>query len=150
MANLPDSGKVQDIIEEYQLAKNSIIEVQSHQKKIIDEMGNTFKNPQFQFDPFLDLIKETMLLKVNGNHEFDYKPEHLSYTLYGSHDLWYLLLRLNGCMSRNDFIGPIFNVIKMENINDVLNILRSSQRTVEKSSIYEYKDLTIRPIKTTR
>jgi hypothetical protein len=146
MASLQDTGTTQDILEEYTNNKDSTIEIMNHQKKIIDEYGRQFSNPRFEFDDMFSLIKESMIETINGGNEFISRPEQLSFALYNTHDLWYLLLRLNNCLSRKDFKGPLFKVIKNSSIPDLLVILKNSQLKVKSSTPTIYKDLTIRKI----
>lgn len=73
-----------------------------------------------------DLYEGYKLLSLNTKEFGMYKfnPKKLCYDLYGTTELWFLLLRLNEMHSVTEFnINPVkvFSITVLDKINDVLN-----------------------------
>jgi hypothetical protein len=109
--------------------------------------GYLMADPEWELERYMPLISELSELYEFG-HSYDYMPENLSYKLYGSYDLWGLLMKLNGITTRSEFIGPTFTVVRPESVGMLIMILMRARRTAlaQSKKKIQYGDLTIRPI----
>jgi len=90
-----------------------------------------FENNLLMGLDYLDKYKNTifqMVTKVRIGNEYFMRPEYVSYSLYGTTDLWYLLLWLNDMKNPNEFIKNEIYVVaanKMSELQKVLDRARS-------------------------
>jgi hypothetical protein len=64
-------------------------------------------------------------IKIEFPEKYWYKPELISYELYGTVDLWYLILWFNDYPSAADMYGDtirVFNPSKIPVINNIINV----------------------------
>ena len=80
------------------------------------------------FDSYIDFIKDKCVkikLTQDEQYTYRYKPKKLSLVLYGTEELWFLLLRLNNIGSEIDFKPKKIYVLdpsKLEILNKILII----------------------------
>ena len=101
------------------------------------------------FDIYIPLIREVWSeVYTAPDARYDYWPERLSYDLYRTEDLWYVLMRLSSTLTRSDFTGPVFTVVSEEHTGKLLQVCRRVQRERMDPSrdIATYTDRTLRPI----
>lgn len=78
------------------------------------------------FDKYIDFIKEKSVKVVLTSDEltkYKYKPKLLSYDLYGTEELWFLILRLNNICHEMDFTKKIIYLLLPNNIKVLNKIL---------------------------
>ena len=69
------------------------------------------------------------IYKINKDHF--YRPEYVSYELYNTTDLWYLLLFVNDMASPMDFTKEVINIFDMEMIEVLNNLLREENKLLD-------------------
>ena len=107
-------------------------------------------DPESELEPFMPLIREQMSDVIAVGTDYDYNPEKLSFALYGTHDLGYLLMRLNGSMSRAEFRGPSIRIVKVESASQLIKAheVARARANVRRATPDQYADLTIRQVRT--
>ena len=79
-----------------------------------------------------------------------YKPEYLSERLYGTTDLWWLLLFLNKCKSHKEFNRSTVTVLNPEFVDEMMSFINNISETIAKNrenvKTIEDNDLTIKSV----
>lgn len=145
MLNSYDSADV-DLVKEVENAQENPLEVGNITRYFT--MGDSIiSDPEWTIEPFIGLIMQYVTTGDFGT-TFDYLPDNFSYKLYGTHDLWPLMLRINQCMTRSDFVGPTFKYIRADAIGEVIEIIRVGNSRAESGTMPEFKDRTIKMVYT--
>lgn len=91
---------------------------------IISKIGDNKLILETFYDRYIDFIKNyatKVLLTEEEMQRYRYKPKKLSYDLYKTEELWFLLLKLNNMSSEIDFINKKrIYILEPSNI-DILN-----------------------------
>ena len=75
---------------------------------------------------------------------FEHRPEHLSHRLYRTVDLWWVLLKMNNCLSHSDFQGNNVWIYDPSRLDDLVDLaVKTPTGQVEVGS---YEDLTLHPL----
>lgn len=80
-------------------------------------LNDTMSAYRYFLDPYLiefELHDEELQL-------YQFKPKSLSYKLYGTTELWALLLMINNCVSKIDFNEKKIKVLDPKNIKSFIN-----------------------------
>lgn len=80
-------------------------------------LNDTMSAYRYFLDPYLiefELHDEELQL-------YQFKPKSLSYKLYGTTELWALLLMVNNCISKIDFNKKKIKVLDPKNIKSFIN-----------------------------
>ena len=80
-------------------------------------LNDTMSAYRYFLDPYLiefELHDEELQL-------YQFKPKSLSYKLYGTTELWALLLMINNCISKIDFNKKKIKVLDPKNIKSFIN-----------------------------
>ncbi len=80
-------------------------------------LNDTMSAYRYFLDPYLiefELHDEELQL-------YQFKPKSLSYKLYGTTELWALLLMINNCVSKIDFNKKKIKVLDPKNIKSFIN-----------------------------
>ena len=145
MLNAYNSTKP-DLRAEIAAARKNPLEVGNlHTRFRLASSGVEMADPEPAYQPLVEYLELDVEARDLGT-EYDYAPDLLSFTLYGTHDLWPLLLQLNRAPSRADFRGPVFRVLKAGAVGRILDVVKTSKRRVERSGVPEVGDLTLRPV----
>lgn len=82
------------------------------------------------------IMKNTMTLELSNSEymKYRYQPKLFCYDIYGTTELWFLLLRINNFTSISEFnskkikvfSGSIFNVLNEILVNENTNILENN------------------------
>lgn len=95
---------------------------------VLDNVSNwyLFENEVAMGMPFLQkyknsIINLTMPLRINKNYYR--KPEMVSFLLYGTTDLWYLLLFINKMTNVDEFTQDVIRVLDPSKISDYQSIV---------------------------
>lgn len=99
---------------------------------------------RFDFQKFVnmtedvyDILESYFALKVKALPEYgrttiqgeESRPDLLSYRLYGTVSLWYILLLYNGCISMDDFTeGMPIKYPRLEDVEELYFTLNALQR----------------------
>ena len=74
------------------------------------------------------LVKWEVLLK------YSYNPGLLAYDIYGSSELEFVILKLNGIIDPKDFDFPTIKLIEVDTMSEVLsNIYNAEYKYIEKN-----------------
>jgi len=138
-----------DLVDDARNASKSPIETSRFCVPCYEVGDELIVDPETTVELVLPLIEETMVEQIKVGDRWDCLPDNLSYALYGAHDLWPLLLRLNGATNRADFKGPVFRIVSPSLVGPLLEALRLC-RSVQVNRLREtpavYGDLTLRRI----
>ena len=136
-----------DLREEIEAAKTNPLEPSKQHRHFISK-GIKMSDPEWDAAPLAPLL-QTMLAERDFGSAYDYLPDKLSYDLYGTHELWQVLLRVNSAMGRHDFVGPRFKFIKESAVPTLLDILRFGATRAERENLNGIElteDLTVRTV----
>lgn len=90
------------------------------------------------FDKYIDFIKAACV-RVNLTSEeqvkYRYQPKQLSYDLYQTEELWFLLLRLNNLGSEIDFKPKKIWVLSPENLDLLNQILIINEEKIQSNHV---------------
>ena len=100
-----------------------VININSEYTALISEPDSIIKD-------LLEVFDDYILTKVLPIDEY-YKPEQTSKRLYDSHDLWYILLLLNDCMSVKDFNMNTYKYIDPDQIGQISKFLNFNVNTTK-------------------
>lgn len=84
-------------------------------------------------DDYIDeIMKETVKLELTKSElmKYKYKPWLLSYHIYGTSDLDFIILRLNNMITPRDFTKQILTVLKPDGIELINNIYNSEKKYI--------------------
>ena len=94
---------------------NNLIAASKKNKLTLDNFSNYYilENQIKLGFPLLkkyDNILKSSLSTITIEKDLYYRPEYVSYKLYGTTDLWYLIMYLNNVYKVEDFVGPTIQV----------------------------------------
>lgn len=135
------SGHYNDLVSSVQSAQqnrmtlDNISTIYNFENKIVFPMSFLRK-----YENILKSLSQSIILE----RRFWYKPEYLSYSLYGTTDLWYLILFLNEMKDPMEFCTPSINVPAENYIIEIIQKFKSIERDVNASHekpIFLYRQL---------
>lgn len=141
-----DSAKYVNIDESIAHAKTNKLVVSNASFKMIMD-GVKVQQPETIFVDFMELLKENTI-EVELPNSYQYRPEDLSKLVYGTNDLWYIIMYLNECTTFRDFTGSkvkILNPARISLINDVIET-RFKKLTDNHNNPPVIDDLTIHDV----
>ena len=94
---------------------NGMVAAAKTNKLTLDKFSNYYQLEEsvilgFPMLKKYDNILRSSLIDLELPKERYYRPEYLSYDLYGTTDLWYLLMYLNNFYRVEDFVGPAIKI----------------------------------------
>lgn len=100
---------------------------------LIDDEGKLYESIGLEhLDKFYNLLSNN-IKEINFEHIFKYKPEYVSYKLYGTASYDYLVLHANKLTSKKEFINKSFINGKIKYYTrSVLDEIISELRTFKK------------------
>lgn len=135
-----------DLREGIKHAKTNPIEIGNQSAEFVSPDGFVMADPEFALQPFEGFL-EASVTEGNFGTMYDHLPDAMSLALYGTHDLWYLLMRLNGAASRGDFRGPTLRFYRPEAAAGVLlDALKQVRRRIASAPSQRAGDLALRPV----
>jgi hypothetical protein len=140
-----------DLPGEVAAALLSPVEIAQFFSNVVEPGGLTIPSPTWWLEDLMPLIETEWTTVVNYGSTYDYKPDSLSKFLYGTHDLWPLLLTLNNAETRADFVGPTFTVVRTTALFNLVAAMQLAQQRAAAAFggvAPNYGDLTIRQIPT--
>jgi hypothetical protein len=103
-------------------------------------------SPNSVIEDYMGYIMEN-LIDIALPDELQFRPESLSESLYGTPDLWYLLMLINGKSSVTDFYGPSVKALSpTSSIIELISAARMKGLNAQRANPYVVQDLTIREI----
>lgn len=79
---------------------------------------------------YLDILKgkcKTVVLSDNEFYKFKYKPKQLAYRLYGSSELYFILMAVNGICDIKDFNKKKIKALTPIDLNNLLKSIYSAE-----------------------
>ena len=110
--------------------------------------GVTMADPEWDLAPLAPLL-ETMTEEIDFGDKYDFQPDKLSFDIYGTHELWVVLLRINGAAGRHEFRGPKLKIIRPTWIGQLVDMLRFGVKRAEREDINGVEvigNLTVRTV----
>lgn len=136
-----------DLLDEIAKAKGSIVNIgELHQLYTLS--GMSMADPEWTLQPLLPLL-ESYTETGDFGDTYNYLPDIMSKRLYGTHELWPILMHLNGVGNRAEFVGPKIKYLRPTAGTVILNMLKFGRDRMEKINargVPEIKDLTIRRV----
>ena len=108
------------------------------------DSGVTMDNPFLVFQRFHNII-ENHLMKITVEEKYFYRPELLAKNVYGSSDLWWLVLISSGIIKHQNFNRKRIKIFNPADLA-ILDAIRESTID-EQTKTIEIKDLTIYPVR---
>ena len=118
---------------------NNLIAASKKNKLTLDNFSNYYilENQIKLGFPLLkkyDNILKSSLSTITIEKDLYYRPEYVSYKLYGTTDLWYLIMYLNNVYKVEDFVGPTIQVPAYDPLtvlNKIINDEADNKHTVD-------------------
>ncbi len=105
-------------------------------------LSKVSSNVVFAFSNVMDKYKsviEPQLVKIKLNDDeykkYKYNPHRLSLDLYGTTELWFMLLKFNKIMTSADFTLYEFYILHPENLETINRILIKESEFIEANRI---------------
>jgi hypothetical protein len=141
-----DSSNFADIQESIENSKENRITL-SNISKTINFKGRIVINDNHILKDYEDFIMNN-LVDYNIDEKSRYKPEYVSKEVYGTTDLWYLILWVNRMVSASEFIKTnikIFDPLQTKALNKIIE--RHSEEILEsKDNPILVEDLTVKKV----
>ena len=135
-----------DLLDGIKHAKTNPIEIANQSFTFVDSNGFAMTDPEFALQPFEGSL-EASIAESNFGTVYDHLPDAMSFALYGTHDLWYLLMRLNGASVRGEFRGPVLRFYQPSIASGILlNAMKQVRRRIATVTPIQTQDLTLRPV----
>jgi hypothetical protein len=136
-----------DIVDEIEASADNQLVI-SRQYKHYSINGVQFADPQWDLEPLQDLLV-TMSKTSDFGTKYDYMPDKMSFDIYGTHELWPILLKLNNATDRSKFVGPKLVYIGTEYATQLVEMLKFGLKRAEAADairIPVISDLTIKEV----
>lgn len=142
-----DSGAIVDLDKSLVSAAINPI-VMSNLSLWLTTSGVILQDPRSILDRYFDAFTE-VTYKFDVDEQLYYKPETVAQSVYGTTDLWYVILRLNGMRSHMDFTRKQIKLTDPAIVNRVLGEIVKAYTVILADSHKapkEIEDLTIHKI----
>ena len=139
-----------DLVDEVAAAKTNPMEP-GRQYRTFVLGGVEMKDPEWEMGPLAPLL-ETMTDVMDFGTTYDYMPDKLSFELYGTHELWLVLLYINGAKHRGEFVGPALKYIRPAFSADLLQLIRfgvTQAAVADAAGVQVVDALTVRTVYST-
>lgn len=137
-----------DLVEEIdKAATNPTVIARQYRHFVQDGSDLAISDPEWDLAPLAPLLEE-MTDEADFGTDFDYMPDKMSKELYGTHELWPVLLRINKAMTRSQFRGPRLKFIRADMSNKLLSMLRFGYTRAEAAdkAMPVVGDLTVKKV----
>ena len=137
-----------DILEEIEKAsENPTVVSRQFSHFVQAETGLTMVDPEWCLAPLAPFLDEMSFTGDFGT-TYDHLPDKMSFEIYGTHELWPLLLKMNGATGRHNFRGPKLRYVRSEYAPRLLEMLRFGLARAERidASKPVVGDLTVREV----
>ena len=110
--------------------------------------GVEMADPEWDMSPLAPLL-DTMIEEMDFGDTYDYQPDKLSFDVYGTHELWIVLLRINGAVGRHEFRGPKLKIVKPSWASQLVDMIRFGVKRAERedsNGVEAIGNLTVRTV----
>lgn len=136
-----------DLVDEIASAKTNPLEP-GRQYATFVASGVEMSDPMWEMAPLAPLL-DTMTDQADFGEQYDYLPDKMSKELYGTHELWLILMYINGAKNRGEFRGPTLKFIRGGQTNQLLQMIRfgvTNAAVADAGGIEVVEDLTVRTV----
>jgi hypothetical protein len=136
-----------DLVDEVALAAKNPLEIGRQYKQLVVG-ATTITDPQWEMSG-IDSLLDTMVSTDDFGTQYDFLPDKMSSELYDTHELWAILMRINGARTRADFRGPKLKYVTSGYTGQLLAMLAMGQKraaAADKKGIPTLEDLTVRKV----
>ena len=131
-SKVEETYTVEDFIE---LGK-SIDDIQYSKFAILSKAANNVENPIlyaehnviYDYEEEFKLLSQTIEMTDSEYHKYRFKPKLLAYDLYGSTELFFTILYINGMYNIKDFDRKTIKLISKKNMVDLLEAIYNAER----------------------
>ena len=125
-----DSPDVASTIDDFIAAGSGTPTITWHNFAILQAENTTDNKVQFQFEidnlindylDILDQLSTKVTMSVQEQHKYFYNPELLAFDLYGSTELDFIILKMNGIIDPKDFDMPTIKLLPKSVLIDVFS-----------------------------
>jgi len=142
-----DTAAALSLEAEIALGKQNPFELRNLQFAVRMVDGRVISEPTSVLQPYMEYIRTTLSTTMDVGAAYDQKPEHLSKRLYDTHDLWHLLMDLNGAPERRFFLGPKFLVLNPAQGTQFKRLVQVARAKISKTAApVQTGDLTVREV----
>jgi hypothetical protein len=135
-----------DLVDSQVHAASNPLEISHQCARFLDPAGVEMFDPEMAVAPF-DGALEVQIDEADFGTKYDCLPEALCFDLYGTHDLWYMLMRINGATTRSEFVGPRLKFYRaVSSSGTLLDALKLAKRRVDATPVLAAEDLTIKRV----
>ena len=107
--------------------------------------GITIQSPRTVIDNFQDLFDQIQIYYVLDT-KYNYRPEALQKELYGTTELWYILLQINGMFDHSQFVGDQVKIIRPDRLDIIQDIVSLFKDELDQEKHQVVDELTIKPV----
>jgi len=101
------------------------------------KFGNiTLDSPIPCFVKFYDLL-ESYTMRITMEERYRYKPEVVAKELYGTTDLWWLVMYMSKITKHEDFNIPSIKVLQPAYLDDLFEIIERSEKEIGLTTVLE-------------
>ena len=131
-SKVEETYTVEDFIE---LGK-SIDDIQYSKFAILSKASNDVENPIlyaehnviYDYEEEFKILSQTIEMTDSEYHKYRFKPKLLAYDLYGSTELFFVILYINGMYNIKDFDRRIIKLISKKNMTDLLEAIYNAEQ----------------------
>ena len=137
-----------DLVEEVQRSKTSILNIARQHRHFVEASGAQMSDPEWDLAPLAALFEEKAM-SADFGAKYDHMPDKMSKELYDTHELWPLLLRLNGAVDRASFKGPLLRFIRSDLAGSIVPLMRFGAARAARADalgVPDVGDLTVRRV----
>lgn len=138
-----------DIVEEIEeAAENQMVIARQHRHFIDYSSGELMSDPEWDLAPLAPLL-EGMMEEDTFGTVYDYLPDKFSFDMYGTHELWPIIMRANGATDRSQFRGPMIRFMTPTKTMNLLPMLRFGLARAQRADDLgppRLGDLTVRKV----
>lgn len=129
--SIPTSPAKTSTLEEFvNLSSKTLISYKnlSFSEKIDDEREFAIWNVLSDYDKELKALASDVELSDAEYHRYIYNPKVLSYDIYGSTELFFVILAVNGICTAKEFSNRKIKLIKPDQLNTILQMIYNSNK----------------------
>lgn len=108
---------------------------------LVEDIGDGIEyNPHNVIYDYIDELQSmchTVLLSDIEYIRYEFRPDLLSYDIYGTIDYDFVILALNGMLSPKEFIKKKIKMIPVEEMSDILNSIYNAEQSYLMKNRYE-------------
>lgn len=137
-----------DLRDEIAASKTNPLEPGRQYARVVGLDGLEMSDPEWELAPLAPLL-ETMADEADFGDAYDGLPDKFSKDLYDTHELWLVLMYINGAKHRGEFRGPRLKYIRAASTAELLAIIRfgvARAQAADADGLQQVTDLTVRQV----